>query len=172
MTGLTGATDPVWMQGNQHWLPAARMPGLVFPVQRISISAWLKRNRIVLASVVFAVMALIVAPTWYVLALNANRMGKLREQQEAEAQREQLVSSKAIAAQDRQQRERIKRDDDRLRYTELLQKYELELEGVRERSHERVMHGLDADALNRQIVELAEKIDGVKGKINEIDAAK
>jgi hypothetical protein len=54
-------------------LPAARIPGLSFPVKRVPFSIWLKRNAIVLTVVLSATLALIIAPTWYVLALNANR---------------------------------------------------------------------------------------------------
>jgi len=80
LAGALGPTDPVWMQGNQNWLPAARMPGLAFPVKHVPIPLWLKRNAIVIAAVAFAVLILIVAPSWYVLSLNANRESKLNLQ--------------------------------------------------------------------------------------------
>ena len=68
------------MQGSQYWLPAARMPGLAFSVKRTPMPVWLKRNAIALAAIVSAVLMLLVAPAWYVLALNAHRNAKIYEQ--------------------------------------------------------------------------------------------
>jgi hypothetical protein len=80
LAGALGPTDPVWMQGSQSWLPAARMPGLAFPVQRVPLPVWLKKNAIVLAAIASAVLALIIAPSWYVLAINAHREAKINDQ--------------------------------------------------------------------------------------------
>ncbi|HTQ37817.1 MAG TPA: GYF domain-containing protein [Pirellulales bacterium] len=170
--GLLGPTDPVWMQGNPAWLPAARLPGLAFPVRTVPISAWLKQNALLLTVVVVAVLALMIAPTWYVLAVNASRVAKLNEEKADELHRQELESAQNISKLDREQAARQKREDDLREYQKMKLDYEIQIERIRANRDQNIARGQDADAETRALTETNKQLEEINATIKRLEEEK
>lgn len=131
-SGFVEANCPVWLAGGANWIPAALVPGLIFPRPRDQVYTWARRYAPAIAGISFGILVLLAVPTWYVFSMMGAReqeAADLRASRRAalEQQKEEIEVRLARA-----ERETQSIRDEAFRLNELRGQTSLQLESVRQ----------------------------------------
>jgi hypothetical protein len=102
-------TDLVWIEGEPQWKPAYQVSGLIFAPATSHATSWIRANPAASACLGILILAVLLAPSWYVIAVSRERQRRI--DQAAAAQKAAQEKEDSLRKEEREDRYRREKDE-------------------------------------------------------------